>query len=237
VPEVRDQRSEVSNPGASPPRPKGLVCSDSGPSSRIRTNQQPSPFASLAPLRFNNKPLAEKTIEDLLPHFGETQKVARRRYREFVEKGIAQGRRPEFQGGGLVRSAGGNKAGLLGRSKEEREKGDARILGSGDFVMQALDKANEIFERGFNRPISLDELTRRVTKDKGVDLKELISSKRTQKISDTRAIISYLAGMELRNSGKEIAEYLQLSEKSVSRCIGRGKKLFDNDERLLDYIQ
>jgi len=72
---------------------------------------------------------------------------------------------------------------------------------------------------------------------KGVDLKELISSKRTQKISDTRAIISYLAGMELRNSGKEIAEYLQLSEKSVSRCIGRGKKLFDNDERLLDYIQ
>ena len=58
-----------------------------------------------------------------------------------------------------------------------------------------------------------------------------------QKISDTRAIISYLAGMELRNSGKEIAEYLQLSEKSVSRCIGRGKKLFDNDERLLDYIQ
>jgi hypothetical protein len=31
--------------------------------------------------------------------------------------------------------------------------------------------------------------------------------------------------MELRNSGKEIAEYLQLSEKSVSRCIGRGKKL------------
>jgi predicted DNA-binding protein YlxM (UPF0122 family) len=46
-----------------------------------------------------------------------------------------------------------------------------------------------------------------------------------------------LAGMELRNSGKEIAEYLQLSEKSVSRCIGRGKKLFDNDERLLAYIQ
>ncbi|MDZ7696654.1 MAG: transposase [Deltaproteobacteria bacterium] len=68
------------------------------------------------------KSLAEKTIEDVLLHFGETQKVARRRYREFVEKGIAQGRRPEFQGGGLVRSAGGKKAGLLGRSKEEREK-------------------------------------------------------------------------------------------------------------------
>jgi len=94
--------------------------------------------------------LAEKTIEDVLLHFGETQKLARRRYRGFVEKGIDEGRRPEFQGGGLVRSAGGKKAGLLGRSKDEREKGDARILGSGEFVMQALDKANERFERGFN---------------------------------------------------------------------------------------
>ena len=183
------------------------------------------------------KTLAEKTIEDLLLHFGETQKVARRGYRDFVEKGIAQGRRPEFQGGGLVRSAGGNKAGLLGRSKEEREKGDARILGSGDFVKQALDKANETFERGFSTPISLHELTRRVTKDRAVDLKELLSSKRTEKISDTRAIISYLAGMELKSSGKKIAEHLHLSEKSVSRCIDRGKKLVDNDGKLLDYIQ
>ena len=48
------------------------------------------------------KSLAEKTIEDVLLHFGETKKVARRRYREFVEKGIAKGRRAEFQGGGLV---------------------------------------------------------------------------------------------------------------------------------------
>ncbi len=183
------------------------------------------------------KPLAEKTIEDVLLHFGETTKVARRRYREFVKKGMAQGRRPEFQGGGLVRSAGGNKVGLLGRKKEEREKGDARILGSGDFVTQALDRANELFERRVNTPISLDELIRKVAKDRGVDLKDLLSSKRTQKISNTRAIISYLAAIELRNSGKEIAPYLNLSEKSVSRCIERGKKLLDKDGKLLDYIQ
>ena len=94
------------------------------------------------------KPLAEKTIEDVLLHFGETKKVARRRYRQFVKNGIEQGTRPEFQGGGLVRSTGGNKAGLLGRKKEEREKGDARILGSGDFVNEALNKAGENWEKG-----------------------------------------------------------------------------------------
>ena len=48
------------------------------------------------------RPLAEKTIEDLLLHFGETKKIARRRYRQFVEKGIKQGKRPELQGGGLI---------------------------------------------------------------------------------------------------------------------------------------
>jgi len=90
------------------------------------------------------KSLAEKTIEDVLLHFGETIKVARRRYRQFVKNGIDQGTRPEFQGGGLVRSAGGNKVGLLGRKREEREKGDERILGSGSFVSDVLDQVNEL---------------------------------------------------------------------------------------------
>jgi len=80
------------------------------------------------------KPLAEKTIEDVLLHFGETKKVARRRYRQSVENGIDQGKRPELQGSGLVRSAGGNKSGLLGRKRGDRERDDARILGSGDFA-------------------------------------------------------------------------------------------------------
>lgn len=195
---------------------------------------QPSAKGSSAK---KQKFFAEKTIEDVLLHFGETKRIARRRYREFVKNGIDQGTRPELQGGGLVRSAGGNKAGLLGRQKEEREKGDERILGSGDFVIQALDKANELFERSVNTPISLGELIRRVTKDRKIDLEDLLSSKRTQEISNTRAIISYLAAIELRNTGTMIASHLRLSEKSVSRCIERGKKLLDKDEKLLDYLQ
>ena len=80
------------------------------------------------------KPLAERTIQDVLLHFGDTIKVSRIRYRQFIKNGVDQGKRPEFQGGGFVRSAGGDKTGLLGRKKEEREKGDERILGSGDFA-------------------------------------------------------------------------------------------------------
>ncbi len=66
------------------------------------------------------KSLAEKTIEDVLLHFGNKVRYARRRYRQFVKEGVGQRSRPELQGGGLVRSAGGDKSGLLGRKRDER---------------------------------------------------------------------------------------------------------------------
>ena len=183
------------------------------------------------------KSLAEKTIEDVLLHFGGTKKVARRRYRQFVKKGIGHGKRPELQGGGLVRSAGGDKMGLLGRKKEEREKGEARILGSGDFVVQALKAAGELHERSMNYRISLDKLIKRVCKDIRISTKDLLSSKRKLQISNTRAIISYLAAIELRYTGAKIASELRLSEKSIGKCIERGQKLLDNDKGLLEHLQ
>jgi hypothetical protein len=42
--------------------------------------------------------------------FGDRKREARKRYREFVLKGIAEGRRPDLTGGGLLRSFGGWKA-------------------------------------------------------------------------------------------------------------------------------
>jgi hypothetical protein len=48
---------------------------------------------------------------------GDTLKVARIKYRQFVKNGIAQGTRPDLQCSGLVRNTGGDKRGLLGRKK------------------------------------------------------------------------------------------------------------------------
>ncbi len=116
-------------------------------------------LAGAKPCHVKNKFLAEKTIEDVLLHFGETREIARRRYRQFVKNGVDQENRPELQRGGLVRSAGGNKAGLLGRRKEEREKGDERILGSGNFVNEALMKAGEDWEKGKKKETKMAEIT------------------------------------------------------------------------------
>ena len=106
------------------------------------------PFQGVQP-GCQEKLLAEKTIEDLLLHSAETKRAAIKRYLGFVEKGIKQGTREDLQGGGLVRSAGGERAGLLGRKAEEREKGDARILGSGDFVSETLQQAEVKFEKKY----------------------------------------------------------------------------------------
>ena len=184
-----------------------------------------------------NRPLAEKTIEDVLLHFGETKRVARRRYREFVKKGIDQGKRPEFQGGGLVRSAGGNKAGLLGRKKEEREKGDARVLGSGDFVSVILDQADSDWERRQRYQVSLGDVISKVANGLKINEKNLFSSRRQPRISDARAIICYLGVMELGVKGIHVGKALRISGQSVSRCIDRGRNLLDKGHDVYQYLQ
>jgi len=190
-------------------------------------------------LKKPNKPeksLVEKTIEDVLLYFGNTIKESRRRYQHFVKQGVDQGTRSELQGGGLVRSAGGDKRGLLGRKKEEREQGDERILGSGDFVSAILQEANELEERKTDYGVGLDELIMRVTGDIGIDIEDLLSSKREQKISYARGIISYLAAVKLGYNGTSLAKVLRMSRKSVSRSIKRGKQILDNNQKMLEYL-
>jgi len=194
-------------------------------------------------LKQRNKPknpeksLAEKTIEDVLLYFGETKRVARRRYREFVKNGIEQGKRPELQGGGLVRSAGGNKVGLLGRKNEDREKGDARILGSGDFVSDVLHQADEVEGRKQGYKVDLEELVKRVSHDTDIELQDLLSSKRERRISHARGIVCYLAVVKLGYNLSEVGKMLGVSRKSVSRCIRRGEKSFDNENEIDQYCK
>jgi len=224
IPEASGQKSEVQNGGSDNKHPENPV----------------------NPVQY--KSLAEKTIEDVLLHFGETQKVARRRYREFVEKGIDQGRRPEFQGGGLVRSAGGSKTGLLGRPKEEREKGDARILGSGNFVSSIIKEGSDSMNHKAQRHVSLDDLVSRVCSRSRITPDELASKRRKRDISHARAALCYLAVDELNYSGEELARLLSISGRGVSDCRDRGQKIllcremrslfnwYDNPEIIREYL-
>jgi len=174
------------------------------------------------------RPLAEKTIEDVLLHFGETKRIARRRYCDFVKKGIDQGRRPEFQGGGLVRSAGGNKAGLLGRAKEEREKGDARILGSGDFVTETLDQTEVRFEKKYLPKRPVEELVEAVAGKLGVKPELVCSGNKQKRYSEVRSLVAFLAVEDIGHSPAEVARFLGITRMGVQKAVKRGSGLRKN---------
>ena len=85
--------------------------------------------------------------EYVLSLFGHKVGEARRRYRAYIEKGVGMGRRPEFTGGGMIRSVGGWDAVKAMRRGQLRLKGDERILGDSDFVENVLKYADEQLAR------------------------------------------------------------------------------------------
>jgi len=226
IAEISDQKSDVTN--------QKSVSKNLYPVKFLAMKSEAHLTGAVNPVK--KKPLAEKTIEDVLLHFGETKKVARRRYRQFVKNGIEQGKRPEFQGGGLVRSSGGNKAGLLGRKKEEREKGDARILGSGNFVSRIIKKGNDSIDDKAMRSVSLEDLISKVCLKFEITLNELVSKRRKRKLSRARAVLCYLAVDELNYSGEDLARILSISGRGVSDCRDRGQKVVDNPEIIREYL-
>ena len=79
----------------------------------------------------------------VLKWFGRHERDAKKAYREFVQKGIAFGKRPELTGGGLIRSMGGWSIVKAMRTSGFMEESDARILGSGEFVSELIKHAEE----------------------------------------------------------------------------------------------
>ena len=148
---------------------------------------------------------------------------------------------PELQGGGLVRSAGGNKSGLLGRKKEERDlpdspeapdggrgKGDARILGSGNFVNEALKKAGEDWEeKSCPRP-SLEALISTVSEAFDLSSQQLKSRSRRKPILEVRSVFARVAVRDHGYKGIEVAEALSLSPSTVSRIVETGENILGN---------
>ncbi len=188
-------------------------------------------------LPFNYNTLAQKTVEEIFYLFSDNQKEARRKYRQFVKKAINHGKRPDLMSGGPERNPINERNNSLALNDAVNPLSDQRILGSADFVANILDEANKSEETKNINSITLIELINSVCIDNQIDIKMLTSSKRDQKISYARAVISYLAAVELRYTITTIAEELRLSAKSVSRCIERGREIIQSNQQLLDYVE
>jgi REP element-mobilizing transposase RayT len=153
---------------------------------------------------------------------------ARKRYREFIEKGVSMGRREDLTGGGLIRSAGGWSALNNLRKLKIHIKGDERILGSSDFVESVLAEQNERYERGHllkMQGYDFDKLVERVSNAFELKAEQILGSSKQPRRVRARSILCFYAVKELQMSGTEVAERVNMSKSAVSRAAGRGEKI------------
>jgi len=176
-------------------------------------------------------------INKVLSLFGTRVSSARKRYRSFVEKGVAQGKRPELTGGGLVRSFGGWSALKSLRKGSIHLKGDERILGDSDFVQSVLEAEDEKMERRYRlkaQGYDLDKLIRRVAELCDIEPRDLMAPGKQPQRVRARSLLCYWAVKELGISGTTVAKKLGITQPAASKAVQRGEKLaLDNNFRLV----
>jgi putative transposase len=177
-----------------------------------------------------------QSVDTVLKLFGEQRSRARRRYRSFVEKGIAEGKRPDLIGGGLIRSLGGWHNVKALRKSGIRFKGDERILGDSEFVEQVLEAAEERWERRYAlqaKGYDFNKVVARVAEVLNIDLHNVVRQGKSPKTVKARSLLCYWANRELGMTTVEISHQLKISQSAVSRASMRGEKIaFQNDFHL-----
>ena len=156
--------------------------------------------------------------------------MARRRYREYVKKGITDGRRSDLVGGGLIRSAGGWSVVKALRRSVNRVKGDERILGDGDFVETVLKAAQENLERKYKleaQGYSFDWLVKRVAQLLELEPKDVLAAGKYAQSVKARSLLCYWGTRELGMTTVDLAKKLNLAQPTVSQSVMRGQKIVD----------
>ena len=164
---------------------------------------------------------------EVLGFFGTARRTARRQYAAFVAAGVAEGRRPEFQGGGLRRSAGGWEALAALQRGRERWAADERILGSGAFVEKVLHEAAPPVAV-WPRPralMALPLLFAWCAERWGVGLAELQQGSRRRPVARARAVAASMAVVHLGLPAALVARELAVTPAVVRRGVERGPAL------------
>jgi len=167
-------------------------------------------------------------IDYVLGFFGKRKSDARKAYRQFVKKGVLQGRRPDLTGGGLLRSVGGWAALSALRDEAVRVKGDERILGDSGFVEAVLKEANEQLERRYRlkaEGFDLYRVAERVAAVMKIPLELVWEKSRRPRVVDARDLLCFWASKELVMNKTDLAKHLKLTQPAVSIAVRRGEKI------------
>ena len=160
--------------------------------------------------------------------FSGNNKSGRTKYRTFVENGIPEGSRSDLTGGGLLRSIGGWTA-LKGLRKTGiRIKGDERILGDGNFVLNVLESSDEKLEQKYNlkaKGYDFNRLVKRVAKVMDIEIEQVTAFGKSPKTVKARSLLCFWAHRKLGMTTIEIARRLNICQSAASRSSLRGQKI------------
>ena len=164
----------------------------------------------------------------VLKWFGRKERDSKKIYREFVQKGIALGKRPDLTGGGLIRSMGGWSIVKAMRNSGTEEEGDARILGSGEFVSELIKHAEEKIK--YQLPSI--ELQKIITAEIEIQCRKenvavalLQSGSRRSPLPRLRRVIALKLINEYGLSLAETARQLGISTSGVAQILRRNNRL------------
>ncbi len=169
-----------------------------------------------------------QAVDYVLKIFDNYRAKARIGYRLFIKEGIDDGKIPDLTGGGLIRSTGGWEQVKLLRKSNIRLKGDERILGDSDFVLEVLKTSREQLQHkyelkacGYDFSFVID----RVAGQTRIKKQDILKAGKQPKIVEARSLVCYFAHQKLGITTVEIAQKLGICQSAVSRSSFRGEKL------------
>jgi len=167
--------------------------------------------------------------QEILQRFGKSGKESLKAYEDFVADGIAQGKRDDLTGGGLVRSAGGWRELASAREAGIFLKSDERILGDSDFVDDVLKafEAEELEKKcHYHRHnVDLAKLISVVAKVLKIKEGDVCTGDKQPHHVRARSLLCYWAVRELGMTATALAKTLEISQPAVTQCVRRGEKI------------
>jgi putative transposase len=156
----------------------------------------------------------------ILLYFGKRRKKAIEKYEEFIKGGIHEGRRPDLVGGGLIRSLGGWSQVKSLIRVSGKIYSDERILGSSEFVKEAINDVEEKVKETLrlkNEIMDLESLVNKICDNEIVEKEELLTGSKKKRAVKCRKIFCQIAVKKMGYSGADVARFLGVTTSAVNR--------------------
>jgi len=174
-------------------------------------------------------------VDEVLKYFGNQVAEARAAYRKFMEDGIKQGRRPDLSGGRLIRQNKDNNNLPKAKARDSEDLYDPRILGGANFRKEIFASIQQ-FEKKSALQMTLKDLAEKVAKWFNLSTNDITSGSKRAQIAKARAVLSYLAIRLKRMKAIELADFLNVSPSTISKCVLRGGKVVKEDSGIIEQI-